>query len=263
MKGVKNCYQSNQIASDLYTLQEFSYYSRSGYQSRNPDYSMAIPRYQARQCERKHCQFRFPVIEGSPLGNECPKCGAKTKAVDRPYASHRVETAQDSREGPHVEALLDNIRSIFNVGNMIRTADGAGIRHMHLCGITPTPKNPKLAKTALGAEDTVAWTYHADGLAAAISLRERGCRLWALEGGPRSESLFDAIGNPHGPPIVLVVGSEVSGVDPGILEQCEQVFYLPMQGIKTALNAAVAFGIAAYHLRFGSSKKGDKGRHID
>jgi tRNA G18 (ribose-2'-O)-methylase SpoU len=62
--------------------------------------------------------------------------------------------------------------------------------------------------------------------------------------------LFDTVGYLYGPPVVLVVGSEVSGVDPGILEQCERVLYLPMQGIKTTLNVAVAFGIAAYFLRF-------------
>ena len=114
--------------------------------------------------------------------------------------------------GPEVEALLDNIRSVYNVGNMLRTADGVGIRHMHLCGITPTPRNPKLAKTALGAERTVAWTHHKDGLAATISLKESGLRLWALEGGSRSEPFFEAMGDLRGTPIVLVVGSNL--VDP-------------------------------------------------
>ena len=212
---------------------------------------MSNPHYQIRQCGRKDCNFRFPVIEKSGLGGECPKCGTKTKFVDNPYEAHEVEIKKTASHGPEVEALLDNIRSVFNVGNMLRTADGAGIRHVHLCGITPTPNNPKLAKTALGAESSVAWTYHHDGLAAAAALRERGLRLWALEGGPRSESLFDAGVDLQGPPIVLVLGSEISGVDPGILEHCERVLCLPMQGVKNTLNVAVAFGIAAYHLRFG------------
>ena len=216
------------------------------------------PRYQIRQCEQNHCQFRFPVIKGDSLGKECPQCGGKTEIVDSPYPPHEVKTNRDFLAGLQVEALLDNIRSIFNVGNMIRTADGAGIRHMHLCGITPTPANPKLAKTALGAEGSVAWTYYADGLAAAVSLRDKGYRLWALEGGPRSELFFEATGRLDGPPIVLVVGSEVSGVDPGILEQCERVLQLPMKGIKTTLNVAVAFGVAAYHLRFALPGKDDK-----
>ena len=113
--------------------------------------------------------------------------------VNPPYNAHEVETGKIVSKGPEVEALLDNIRSVFNVGNILRSADGVGIRHVHLCGITPTPSNPKLAKTSLGAEHTVAWSYHRDGLAAAISLKEKGLRLWALEGGPRSESLFEAL----------------------------------------------------------------------
>jgi tRNA G18 (ribose-2'-O)-methylase SpoU len=152
--------------------------------------------------------------------------------------------------GAEVEALLDNIRSVFNVGNMLRTADGAGIRHMHLCGITPTPHNRKLAKTGLGAERFVPWTHHRNGLAAAVSLKKQGLRLWGLEGGSRSESLFSLGVDLQGPPIVLVVGSEISGVDPSILEHCDRVLCLPMQGVKNTLNVAVAFGIAAYYLRF-------------
>jgi tRNA G18 (ribose-2'-O)-methylase SpoU len=156
--------------------------------------------------------------------------------------------------GPEVEALLDNVRSIYNVGNMLRTADGAGMRHVHLCGITPTPDNPKVAKTALGAEHSVSWSHHNDGLAAATVLKEQGFRLCGLEGGPRSESLFEATGDFDERPLLLVVGSEVSGIDPSILTLCDRVFHLPMQGTKTTLNVAVAFGIAVYFLRYGLSR---------
>ena len=224
---------------------------------------MTIPRYQIRQCERSNCHFRFPVVEKSGFGEECPKCGCKTRVVNPPYNAHEVETGTIVPNGPEVEALLDNIRSVYNVGNILRSADGVGIRHVHLCGITPTPSNPKLAKTSLGAEHTVAWSYHKDGLAAAQSLKESGLRLWALEGGPRSESLFAAVGDFRGPPIILVVGSEVSGVDPGILAQCERVLSLPMQGVKTTLNVAVAFGIAVYFLRYGLPNIPDKEVDID
>ncbi len=223
---------------------------------------MSIPSYQIYQCGRGDCNFRFPVIAHSTMGNKCPKCGNKTTLVCSTYNAHEVEIKRPVARGPEVVALLDNIRSVFNVGNMLRTADGAGIRHMHLCGITPTPSNLKLAKTALGAERAVAWTHHYDGLAAAISLKKRGMRLWALEGGPRSESLFEATDYPHGSRIALVVGSEVSGIDPDILNQCERVLCLPMQGSKTTLNVAVAFGVAAYFLRFvlpgGSGKVMDR-----
>ena len=147
--------------------------------------------------------------------------------------------------------MLDNIRSTYNVGSMFRTADGAGVAHVHLCGITALPDHPRIAKTALGAEKAVPWTYYRNGVDAAVSLKARGYYLWALESGPRSESLFAAAVEPDGRPILLVVGNERVGVDPGILAYCERVFALPMQGQKESLNAAVAFGIAVYALRFG------------
>ena len=207
-----------------------------------------------RQCTRAGCRLRFPVAADSPLGERCPHCGAET-VVDLRYDSldARVpETAAAARAaGPAVAALLDNVRSLPNVGSMFRTADGAGVAHMHLAGFTPTPAHPKLAKTALGAEATVPWTLHRDGAAAAAWLRDAGHRLWALEGGPMAEDFFPVIMSERtGPPIVLVLGHEVSGVDPRILARCERILRLPMLGLKGSLNVSVAFGIAVYALRF-------------
>jgi tRNA G18 (ribose-2'-O)-methylase SpoU len=131
---------------------------------------------------------------------------------------------------------------------MFRTADGAGVQHMHLGGVTPTPAHPKLAKTALGAERTVPWTHYPDATVAAAALVAAGKPLWALEGGPRSQSLFAGV--ELSGPVVLVCGHEVSGVDPRILDLCERVIHLPMLGTKDSLNVSVALGIAAYALRF-------------
>jgi tRNA G18 (ribose-2'-O)-methylase SpoU len=147
-----------------------------------------------------------------------------------------------------LEAMLDNIRSAWNVGSMFRTADGLGIRRLHLCGLTPTPENAKVIKTSLGGERNVAWRYYRDGVAAATALVAQGYRLWALERHPGAQPLAGASRHLPGPPIVLVVGNEVCGVDPGILEQCERVVYIPMSGVKHSFNVAVAFGIAAHVL---------------
>lgn len=209
-------------------------------------------RHQQRLCTAADCGLRFPVAEGSELGSSCPHCGAPTRFVEAAYLSHEV---RDTRRpsGPVVEALLDNVRSLRNVGSMFRTADGAGVTAMHLCGFTPTPEHPKMAKTSLGAEASVAWSHHADGAAAAAALVEQGRRLWALEGGPRAEDLFDLArvsGGPNDPAIVLVLGHEVSGVDPRILAHCERVARIPMAGIKGSLNVSVAFAVAAYLLRY-------------
>lgn len=225
----------------------------------------ASARFRSRRCTAAgRCGLRFPVADGSPLGARCPSCGAPTEWANEPYPTHGVtpspeHTADPSqRVGPRVEALLDNIRSLSNVGSMFRTADGAGLAHLYLGGITPSPEHPKLAKTALGAERWVPWSRHPDASTAAAELCAKGRRLWALEGGPRSRSIFDpAVAQAAvelregGHTVVLVLGHEVSGVDPRILDQCERVIHLPMMGTKDSLNVSVALGVAAYVLRFG------------
>jgi len=213
-----------------------------------------------RQCLRPTCRFRFPVTSDALEMTACPKCGSPTRLVESPYTGLKVDH-RPTQAGLQVQALLDNIRSSLNVGSMFRTADGAGVSHLHLCGITPTPDHPKVAKTALGAEYSVPWTQYWDALEAAESLKKGGFELWALEGGPRAESIFEAVrdlaqGLPPAQPgkaLLLVVGNEVSGVDPGLLELCQRVVSIPMQGAKQSLNVAVAFGIAVYSLRYRAS----------
>ena len=221
--------------------------------------------FQIRQCQVESCRFRFPAPAGDHNLN-CPACGAPTSLITAPFVpgSHppvepvrsrhfSAHPAQQPKnhEQPTVEALLDNIRSIFNVGAIFRTADGAGLRRLHLCGITATPNHPKVAKTALGAERATAWTHHNNALDAAKALKGQGMQLWALERRAGSQSLFAANPLHAGTPLVLVVGNELAGIDPQLLGICDRVLHLPMEGIKESLNVAIAFGIAAYHLRHG------------
>jgi tRNA G18 (ribose-2'-O)-methylase SpoU len=209
------------------------------------------PRFQICQCTRDTCGLRFSIILGDPKGERCPICRARTHVVNANYERATISPRLGRPCGPELVVLLDNIRSAWNVGSMLRSADGAGVRCVYLCGVSSTPENPKVAKTALGAEKSLPWTFSADGVAAARLLKEQGLRLWALEGGPRAESLFEAATDLPGPPLVLVAGNELSGVDPGILALCDRVVCLPMQGVKGSLNVAVAFGIAVYTIRFG------------
>lgn len=214
---------------------------------------MPDPRkFRARSCAQPDCGLRFPVEDASPLGAACPRCGEPTEFCDEAYATVGIKAAAIPSARVEVEALLDNIRSLRNVGSMFRTADGAGIRHMHLCGVTPTPDHPKLAKTSLGAEKSVAWTHYPDATVAAASLIARGYRLWALEGGPDSVPLYapSVRAQIEGEPIVIVFGHEVSGVDARLLAMCERVVHLPMLGVKDSLNVSVTLGIAGYTLRF-------------
>ncbi len=226
-----------------------------------------MSKFVTRQCTRADCRLRFPVAADTTLGERCPHCGEAT-LVDLAYDTHDARVGPGEQvggqvggqepgparvTGPVVEALLDNVRSLRNVGSMFRTADGAGLRHMHLGGFTPTPAHPQMAKTALGAEATVPWSLHRDGAAAAGWLADAGMRLWALEGGPGSRDFFEVARSERaGPPVVLVFGHEVSGVDPRILARCERILRLPMLGLKGSLNVSVAFGIAVYGLRFAN-----------
>lgn len=192
--------------------------------------------------------MRFPVVARSGLGASCPLCGAPTRQASKEYGECGVVRTGRPAGFPRIEALLDNIRSLYNVGSMFRSSDGAGVVRLYLCGTTPTPDNPRLAKTALGAQNSVPWSHGRNGLELARSLKLSGRRLWALEGGPGSVPLSEACAELPASPLVLVVGNEVSGVDPAILEVCEKTVHIPMSGDKSCLNAAVAFGIAAYLL---------------
>lgn len=205
---------------------------------------------QIRRCLRPECRFRFPVSENINTVY-CPRCGSPTRLVEIPYQGLKVIKQENPAKDLVVEALLDNIRSAFNVGSIFRAADGAGIRHLHLCGITPTPDHPRIAKTALGAEAAVGWTQYWDAIEAAKRLKKHGMRLFALEGGQDAISLFSIILKPEDPPVTLVVGNEVTGIDPGLLHLCDEKIFIPMLGVKDSLNVATAFGIAAYILRFG------------
>ena len=199
------------------------------------------------------CGFRFPVWLARPQPPVCPHCHTPNLHLSTPYPAHAVHKTPLPGTTPPLVALLDNIRSTHNVGSIFRTADGAGIQQLHLCGITPTPEHPKLAKTALGAEASVAWTYHKNGVNAAATLQSQGYQLWAIEGGGRAQSLFHASLSPD-QPVTLVIGNEVAGIDPDILARCDKVWAIPMQGHKRSLNVAVAFGIAVYWLRWGSGQ---------
>lgn len=231
----------------------------------NEGESAARRRFRARTCSAADCGLRFPVdcdADGtSTLGLACPLCGAPTELADPPYSTDEAPRSRTDGGIPIgrcvLAALLDNIRSLRNVGSIIRAADGVGLAHLVLAGITPTPDHPGLAKTALGAERSVPWTRSPDAVRAAAELVADGWALWALEGGPRATSLFDAelAAARDGARICLVVGHEVSGIDPRVLAMCERVLFIPMLGHKGSLNVAVAFGVAAYVLRFGSTDR--------
>lgn len=141
--------------------------------------------------------------------------------------------------------LLDHVRSMYNVGAFFRAADGAGLEKLWLTGITAQPSQPAVAKTALGAEESVEWEYHYDARLPLRALRSRGYQIAAIETGPRSIDLFDW--QPVWPVCVLF-GNEVEGIGEDLLKECDTFVQLPMLGVKHSLNVATAGGIVAYEL---------------
>jgi 23S rRNA (guanosine2251-2'-O)-methyltransferase len=141
--------------------------------------------------------------------------------------------------------LLDNFRSLYNVGSLFRTADGAAVEQLLLCGFTGTPPQNGIAKTALGAEKTVPWAHYESALEAALTYRERGYEVAAVETSIRSVDLFDWV--PRFP-VCLVFGNELHGIGAELLETADTHVRIPMLGAKHSLNVATAAGIVIYEL---------------
>lgn len=210
---------------------------------------MPISSYEIRICVS--CGLRYPLVEGHPFGTRCPVCMGDTQIVlSRTLNSESLAPAETKAEGRRrLTVLLDNIRSAWNVGSILRSADGFGFTQAFLCGITPTADNEAVTKTSLGAADSVPWSYHKDAVELVKGLKMQGWKVYALEEDARAIAL-ESGGLPSelGEREVLIVGNEVTGVDPALLDLCDYIFYIPMHGEKKSFNVAIAFSIAAYAL---------------
>lgn len=144
-------------------------------------------------------------------------------------------------------AICHNIRSLHNVGSIFRTADAAGITKLYLCGYTGCPPRKEISKVALGAEKTVPWEHHTHTWRLLERLKAGGVQVIALENNIDSPSTELYRFRPQFP-AALLVGNEVSGLSPALLNRADQIVHIPMYGRKESLNVAVAFGMAIYEL---------------
>ncbi|MDD5251621.1 MAG: RNA methyltransferase [Patescibacteria group bacterium] len=143
--------------------------------------------------------------------------------------------------------VLDNIRSLYNVGSMFRSADGFGVKKIYLCGITGTPEQHGVQKVALGAEKSVSWEHRARTWAVVEELKRQGYFVVGLEKVPGAISLHD-FKPPKNKSLALVVGNEIRGLTPALQRRLDAVVYIPMSGVKQSFNVAVAAGVAMYEL---------------
>jgi tRNA G18 (ribose-2'-O)-methylase SpoU len=160
----------------------------------------------------------------------------RAAATSRPYREIRRLPAT---------VVLDRVRSLYNVGAFFRSADAAGISKIHLTGYTGHPPHPGISKTALGAEDTVAWQHTWDPLPLLSELRGGGHEIAALETTTEAVDLYDWC--PRFP-VAIVFGNEVDGVASEIADLADVHVRIPMLGLKQSLNVAVAGGVVLFEL---------------
>ncbi len=144
-----------------------------------------------------------------------------------------------------VIVVLDNIRSMHNVGSVFRTSDAFLIEAICLCGFTPQPPHRDINKTALGATETVDWIYYNTTIDAVNDLKGRGYKVYAIEQVESSISLEKFICNE---PVAVVFGNEVDGVDNDVLKLVDGSIEIPQLGMKHSLNISVAAGIVLWQL---------------
>jgi len=145
-----------------------------------------------------------------------------------------------------VSVILDNLRSAFNVGSMIRTADCVRAEKIHFCGYTAHPPHTKLEKTSLGALPYVPWTYHTSVVEALRTIKENNRPVIAMETTNQSHGLWE-YAFPF--PCALIFGNEALGISKSALRMADDIVEIPMMGYKNSINVAVAFGIVAYEIQ--------------
>ena len=146
--------------------------------------------------------------------------------------------------------VLDNIRSLNNIGSVFRTSDAFRVERICLCGITATPPSVEIHKTALGAEDTVEWEYWKDTADCVRALRGRGVQVCALELVKGAVSLEKFPVTPCAS-YAIVAGHEVDGVAQRVVDLCDHCIEIPQEGTKHSLNVAVSTALAIWHFYLG------------
>ena len=144
-----------------------------------------------------------------------------------------------------VTLVLDNVRSMHNVGSVFRTSDGFAVEHICLCGITAQPPHREIEKTALGATQSVSWSYHTDVVQAVLELREQGYNLLAVEQAENSTMLneFNVV---KGEKYALVFGNELNGVSEEVMNNLDYCIEIPQFGTKHSFNIVISAGIVLW-----------------
>jgi 23S rRNA (guanosine2251-2'-O)-methyltransferase len=155
-----------------------------------------------------------------------------------------AEEYQQSQKSP-VIVVLDNVRSLHNIGSIFRTSDAFRLESVYLCGICATPPHKEIHKSALGAENVVPWKYFAETMDAAMELRKSGYELIAIEQTENSVSL-EKFAIDAGKKYALIFGNEVKGIQQGVVDLCNYSVEIPQFGTKHSFNVSVSAGIVLW-----------------
>jgi tRNA G18 (ribose-2'-O)-methylase SpoU len=161
-------------------------------------------------------------------------------------AKRLAKTRSEDKSGVPVYGLLDNVRSLYNVGSIFRTSDGALLQKLFLCGYTPVPPRKEIDKTSLGAVNSIPWEFCATPHEGITKARSAGARICILEQTTASVPYHTITRKDF--PLCLVVGNELTGITPEVLAEADMAIEIPMYGTKQSLNVAVAYGIALFEL---------------
>jgi len=156
-----------------------------------------------------------------------------------------VDEFKESEKMPLV-VVLDDVRSMYNVGSVFRTSDAFRVAAIHLCGITAQPPHAEIHKTALGAEDSVDWEYFPSAKESVRALQEQGFKVFAVEQAEGSTMLQNlSLGNDNGK-YAIVMGNEVKGVNQEVVDMCDGCIEIPQFGTKHSLNVSTTAGIVIW-----------------
>jgi tRNA G18 (ribose-2'-O)-methylase SpoU len=188
---------------------------------------------------------RSPGSRGLCNRGDDPRRRPREPGDHLPFRATALGGPYDAIHSLPVVFILENVRSLYNVGAFFRTADALRLEALWLAGITASPPDRRIAKTALGSEDTVPWRRWPDAAAAVNDLRARGFEIAALDTVAPALDLFEW--QPRFP-VAVVFGHEVDGIRPDTLERADVRVRIPMLGAKRSLNVATAGGVVGYEL---------------
>lgn len=165
-----------------------------------------------------------------------------------------IKEVREMKRSP-IYVVVDNVRSLYNVGAIFRTSDGVLASKIYLCGMTAIPPRREIDKTSLGACETVPWEYRDNTLKAVQELKAAGVTIVALE---LAENAVHFTQTDFDYPVAIVIGHEVDGVSQEVMAECDHAISIPMLGRANSLNVATSFGIAVYQLLENYQQKNAK-----